>query len=106
MSFLTHKTYFPQASTDLVLQLQPLLAELLEHNPLYEKYQPQDAEVTFFHKEQPCQIVQTHLEFDTTLSFMEKCTRKNRNEQVIKRSMPRDHKPDPYVNYGAKIVMM
>jgi hypothetical protein len=74
MSFLTHKIYFPQASTELVLQ--PLLAALLEHNPLYGNYQPQDAEDTFFHKEQPFQIVQTHLEFDATLSYMEKCTRK------------------------------
>jgi hypothetical protein len=95
MSFLTHKTYHPQASMDLALL--PRQAEQLAQNPLYEMSQPQDAEDTFFHKEPPCQIHQTHLELDAILYFMEKCRRKKKDEPVITRSMPRDHQADTYI---------
>jgi hypothetical protein len=81
MSFLTHRTYFPQASKELVLL--PLLGAQLEHNPRSGKFQPLDAKDTFFHKEQPCQIGQTHLESYATLSFMEKCKRKTLKNQSL-----------------------
>ena len=87
MSILTHKTYFPQVSTDLVLQ--PRLAEQLGLNPLCEMSLPQDVEDTFFRKEQPCQIVQTHLVIDAILYFVEIRRRKKNNDPVILRSMRR-----------------
>jgi hypothetical protein len=87
MSILTHKTYHPQVSTDLVLQ--PRLAEQLGLNPLCEMSLPQDVEDTFFRKEQPCQIVQTHLVFDAILYFVEIRRRKQNIDPVILRSMRR-----------------
>jgi hypothetical protein len=89
MSVLTHKTYYPQVSTDLVLQ--PRLAEQLGLNPMCEMSLPQDVEDTFFRKEQPCQIVLTHLVFDAILYFVEIRRRKKNNDPVIQRSMRRDH---------------
>jgi hypothetical protein len=75
MSVLTHKTYFPPASKDLVLQ--PRLDEPLGLNPQYEMSLPQDVGDTFFHKEPPCQTLLTHLEFDAILYLVEICTEKN-----------------------------
>ena len=98
-----HKTYYPQASMDLALL--PRQAEQLAQNPLYEMSQPQDAEDTFFHKEPPCQIHQTHLELDAILYFMQKC-RRQKKKTVITRSMPRDHLADPYLKAEAKILML